>query len=75
MVNLLFVLFRVSFLPNYRVKHYDYIVKWCSCLACDWCTSLDIALKTGYIEFAMTGNYSTIGIVLVCIHWAPVGGH
>ena len=71
MVNLLFFVFRVSFLPKYRVKYYDYIVKWCGGLACDWCASLDIALKTGYIEFAMTGTYWTIGIVQMCSHWGP----
>ena len=32
------------------------------------------SLKTGYIEFAMAGNYSTIGIVQMCSHWAPGGG-
>ena len=28
----------------------------------------------GYIEFAMAGNYSMIGIVQMCNHWAPEGG-
>ena len=31
------------------------------------------ALKKGYIEFAMAGNYSTIGIVQMCSHWLPAG--
>ena len=31
-------------LPNYRVKYHDYIVKWCSGMACDWCVSMDISL-------------------------------
>ena len=31
-------------------------------------------LKTGYIEFAMAGNYSTVGIVQMCNHWAPASG-
>ena len=42
-----FILFRVhtiSFLPNYRVKDYDYIVKWCTGVAYNWCASLDIVL-------------------------------
>ena len=34
--------FKISFLPNYRVKHYDYIVTWCSGIACNWCVSLDM---------------------------------
>ena len=28
--NSLFVVFKISFLPKYHVKYYDYIVKWCS---------------------------------------------
>ena len=38
--------FTISFLPNYRVKYYDYIGKWCSGIKCIWCpgVSLDIAL-------------------------------
>ena len=30
-------------LPNNRVK-YDYIVKWCSGVACNWCVSLSTGL-------------------------------
>ena len=41
----LFFVFRISLLPNYRVNYYDYIVKWCSGIPCNWCVSLDIALK------------------------------
>ena len=26
------------------VRYYDYIVKWCSGIVCNWCVSLDIAL-------------------------------
>ena len=37
-------------------------------------TWVNLTLKTGYIEFAMAGNYSTIGIVQMCSHWAPAGG-
>ena len=42
--NSLFFVFKISFLPNYRVKYYDYIVKWWSGVACKWCVSLDIGL-------------------------------
>ena len=35
--------FTNSFLPKYRVKYYDYIVKWCSGILCNWCVSMDIA--------------------------------
>ena len=43
LLNPLFLVFKNSLLPNYRVKYYDYIVKWCSGIACNWCASLDIA--------------------------------
>ena len=29
LLNSLFFVFNISFLPKYRVKCYDYIVKWC----------------------------------------------
>ena len=39
-----FFVFKISFLPKYHdVKRYDYIVKWCSGIQCNWCASLDIA--------------------------------
>ena len=38
----LFFMLKISFLPKYRVKYYDYIVKWCSGVACNWCVLLDI---------------------------------
>ena len=43
LLNSLFFVFNIFFLPNYRVKYYDYIVKWCRGAACNWCVSLDIA--------------------------------
>ena len=42
-LNSLFFVFKMSYLPKYRVKYYDYIVKWCSGIQCNWCVSLDIA--------------------------------
>ena len=36
LLNSLFFVFNISFLPKYRVIYYDYIVKWCS-------VSLDIS--------------------------------
>ena len=33
--------FKISFLPKYRVIYYEYIVKWC--ILCNWCVSMDIA--------------------------------
>ena len=30
LLNSLSFVFKNLFLPNYRVKYYDYIVKWCS---------------------------------------------
>ena len=43
LLNSLFFVFKHVFLPTYRVKHYDYIVKWGSGIQCNWCVSLDIA--------------------------------
>ena len=42
-MNTLFFVFKISLLRNYHVKYYDYIVKWCSGITCDWSASLDIA--------------------------------
>ena len=36
------------FCLKYHVKYYDYIVKWCSCLACNWCVSLDNCLNLSF---------------------------
>ena len=37
-------MFKISLLSNYHVKYYEYIVKWCSGVSCNWCVSLDIGL-------------------------------
>ena len=42
LLNSLSFVFKISFLPKYRVIYYDYIVKWCSGIKCNWCVSLDI---------------------------------
>ena len=39
-LNSLSFVFKISFLPKYRVIYYDYIVKWCSGILCNWCVSL-----------------------------------
>ena len=44
LLNSIFFVFEMLFPPNYRVKYYDYIVKWCSGITCNWCVSLDIAV-------------------------------
>ena len=49
LLNSLFFVFKISFLPKYRVKYYDYIVKWCSGIECNWCVSLD-TVKRGEID-------------------------
>ena len=43
-LNSLFFVFKMSLLPNYCVKYYDYIVAWCNGVALNWCVSLDIGL-------------------------------
>ena len=51
LLNSLFFAFTNSFLPKYRVKYYDYIIKWCSGILCNWCVLMDIdkslALRNG----------------------------
>ena len=47
-------LFNISFLPNYRVKDYDYVVKCCSGMTCNWCVSLGIARLTLALKFNET---------------------
>ena len=44
LLNSLFFVLEMLLLPNYRVKYHDYIVKWCSGVACNWCISLDIGV-------------------------------
>ena len=39
----LFFMFNILFLPNYRVKYYDYIVKLFSGVTCYWGISMDNA--------------------------------
>ena len=34
----------LKFLPNYHVKYYDYVVKGCGGVACNWCVLLEIRL-------------------------------
>ena len=43
LLNSLLFVFTFSFMPTDRVKYYDYIVKWCSLISCNWCVSLNIA--------------------------------
>ena len=38
----IYFVFKISFLPKYRVIYYDYTVKWCSLINCNWCVLLDI---------------------------------
>ena len=47
-LELFFFVFKILFLPKYRVIYYDYIVKWCQ-----WCASLDIAKMLNYVTFKM----------------------
>ena len=42
LTSLLFV-FKISFLPKYRVNYDDYIIKWCFGMQCNWIVTLDIA--------------------------------
>ena len=42
LLNSIYFVFKLSFLPKYRVINYDYTVKWCSLINCNWCVWLDI---------------------------------
>ena len=43
LLNSLFFMFKITFLPKCRVDYYDYVVKWCSVISCNWGVSLDIS--------------------------------
>ena len=52
-----FFVFKTSLLRNYRFKYNDYVVKWCSGIACAWCASLDIAYIVALKHISViTGN-------------------
>ena len=44
LLNSLFFVFKISLLPNYHFTYYDYVLKWCNGVTCNWCVSLDIGL-------------------------------
>ena len=44
LLNSLFFVFKIVFVPKYRVIHYDYIAKWCSGNIMYTVCTLDIAL-------------------------------
>ena len=44
LLNILLSVSKMLLLPDCRVKYYDYFVKWCSGVACDWFVSLDVGL-------------------------------
>ena len=50
LVTSLFFVFKIFFLPMYRVNYFDYIIKWCFGIQCNWCVSLDIAQILGLIK-------------------------
>ena len=56
----IYFVFKISFLPKYRVIYYDYTVKWCSLINCNWCVWLDIV----YIWALSINNVSHIGLYL-----------
>ena len=42
LLNSIYFVCKISFLHKYRVIYYDYTVKWCSLMNCNWCVWLDI---------------------------------
>ena len=59
LLNSLFFVFKISLLPNYLVKYYDYIVKWCSGVEYNWCISLYMGLI-----LALTTTFSTVSYLI-----------
>ena len=73
MLNSLFFAFTNSFLPKYRVKYYDYIIKWCSGIYCNWCVSMDIdsslALRHGSLTVMQLGIIVLGQLLKLCHAW------
>ena len=63
LTSLLFV-FEILFLPKYRVNYYDYIIKWCFGILCNWCVSLDIA-HIFALRYCLCCRYKGLGPVLI----------
>ena len=59
LLNSVLFVFKISFLPKYRVIYYDYIVNWCSGIP-NWCVSLDIAYMLAFA--ADTGDGAVCAI-------------
>ena len=62
LLNSLFFVFKIALLPKYRVNYYDYIIKMCSGVACNWCVSLDsgliLVLNLHKVSIRTVGNLS-----------------
>ena len=74
LLNSLFFVFNVPLLPKYRVKYYDYIVKWCSGVVglYNWCVSLDIAIILTLILVWPTSWTPAVCGLIVCVCQAGV---
>ena len=62
--NYLFFIFKILLLSNYFVKYCDYIVKWCSGIACNWCVSLDIVIILSFWFMSIFGSRLVVIIEL-----------
>ena len=52
-LNSLFSAVKILFLPKYCVKYYDYIVKWCSGIACNWVCIAGYCLNLSFKGFSV----------------------
>ena len=75
LLNSLLFVFKMSLLPKYHVKYYDYIVvKWCSGIACNWCALLDIDLSlvskgNTIVEMYNLKMYACSSVLFLCRGW------
>ena len=64
LLNSISFVFKISFLPKYRVIYYDYTVNWCRLINCNWCALLDIVNILAIIDLfsSETCMFLTSGI-------------
>ena len=56
LLNSIYFVFNISFLPKYRVIYYEYTVKWCSLISFNWCLWLDIVKILALIHGLVTSR-------------------
>ena len=67
LLNSIYFVFRISFLPKYRVIYYDYTVNWCSLINCNLCVYCWILWNFGFKECEQPTNHVTHCLRLACV--------